>query len=212
MFFESYNFWRLMSNTLILSLLSLVIGFPASIILALLLNEVRNRYFKSAVQTVSYLPAGINSEQYEAAKMDGLRMKVIPVVATLSNSQIPFLKTQMVMTYDQALAGYAVSIMDGPMNQDTPYLNALMTFDQQKEAQIKGQVNTYVDEMVTHVTKHVNFRKKESAAKGNPLAHSLFLFYDEYVSSIIDVKKRIYISISADISSADFLGSDVSNP
>lgn len=56
MFFESYNFWRLMSNTLILSLLSLVIGFPAPIILALLLNEVRNRYFKSAVQTVSYLP------------------------------------------------------------------------------------------------------------------------------------------------------------
>ncbi|MCM3783373.1 ABC transporter permease subunit [Neobacillus mesonae] len=56
MFFESYNFWRLMGNTLILSLLSLVVGFPAPIILALLLNEVRNRYFKRAVQTVSYLP------------------------------------------------------------------------------------------------------------------------------------------------------------
>lgn len=56
-----------------------------------------------AYYLIFYLPAGINSEQYEAAKMDELRMKVIPVVATLSNSQIPFLKTQMVMTYDQAL-------------------------------------------------------------------------------------------------------------
>lgn len=43
-------------NTLKISLLSLVIGFPAPIILALLLNELRNGWFKKAVQTVSYLP------------------------------------------------------------------------------------------------------------------------------------------------------------
>jgi ABC-type polysaccharide transport system, permease component len=56
MFFESYYFWRLIRNTLILSLYSIVFGFPAPIILALLLNEVRKKWFKSAVQTVSYMP------------------------------------------------------------------------------------------------------------------------------------------------------------
>ncbi|AEI43093.1 ABC transporter permease [Paenibacillus mucilaginosus] len=56
MFFESYYFWRLIKNTLILSFFSIVLGFPAPIILALLLNEVRVKWFKSTVQTVSYLP------------------------------------------------------------------------------------------------------------------------------------------------------------
>ena len=55
-FFGSYFFGRLMVNTLRLSLLDLIVGFPAPIILALLLNEVNNRWFKSTLQTVSYMP------------------------------------------------------------------------------------------------------------------------------------------------------------
>jgi putative aldouronate transport system permease protein len=55
-FFESYYFLRLLKNTLLISMYSLLIIFPASIIFALLLNEVRSRLFKSAVQTISYLP------------------------------------------------------------------------------------------------------------------------------------------------------------
>jgi len=55
-FFESYYFWRLIRNTLAINIYSLVIGFPAPIILALLLNEVRNTHYKRIVQTVSYLP------------------------------------------------------------------------------------------------------------------------------------------------------------
>ena len=55
-FFQSYYLWRLIRNTLLLSLFSLIINFPAPIILALLLNEVENQYFKKVVQTVSYLP------------------------------------------------------------------------------------------------------------------------------------------------------------
>ncbi|MGW7159437.1 ABC transporter permease [Paenibacillus taichungensis] len=56
MFFESYYFWRLIKNTLILSFYSIVFGFPAPIILALLLNEVRKKWFRSTVQTISYMP------------------------------------------------------------------------------------------------------------------------------------------------------------
>jgi putative aldouronate transport system permease protein len=55
-FFTDRAFMQLFSNTLILSLLNLVINFPVPIIFALLLNEVRNHYFKRIIQTVTYLP------------------------------------------------------------------------------------------------------------------------------------------------------------
>ena len=54
--FSSYWFPIILKNTLTISLLSLVIGFPIPIILALLLNEVRSNKFRSMVQTFSYAP------------------------------------------------------------------------------------------------------------------------------------------------------------
>ena len=55
-FFNYFLFWEIIKNTLVVSIGSLVIGFPAPIILALLLNEVKNVKFKRTIQTVSYLP------------------------------------------------------------------------------------------------------------------------------------------------------------
>lgn len=55
-FFESPYFWRLMQNTLLISFYELLFAFPAPIILALLLNELRLIIFKRVVQTISYLP------------------------------------------------------------------------------------------------------------------------------------------------------------
>ncbi len=86
------------------------------------------------------------------------------------------LKNPKGLTYDQALATYSLSIMDGPINQDSKYLDALMTFQGQKDANaewmkgnssltlpairttedesktiaaVMGQVNTYINEMLT---------------------------------------------------------------
>ncbi len=55
-FFNSFYFGRLLKNTILLSFYSLIFAFPAGIILALLLNEVRGRVFKRTVQTVTYMP------------------------------------------------------------------------------------------------------------------------------------------------------------
>ena len=55
-FFKSVYFGRLIKNTILLSVYSLIFGFPAPIILALLLNEVRNKRFKNLTQTITYLP------------------------------------------------------------------------------------------------------------------------------------------------------------
>lgn len=55
-FFNSYQSWRLIGNTLAISGLSLIFCFPFPILLAMLLNQVRDRKFKKAVQTISYAP------------------------------------------------------------------------------------------------------------------------------------------------------------
>lgn len=55
-FFNAPEFERILRNTIVISLLKFCIGFPAPIILALLLNEVRHMFFKRAVQTLTYLP------------------------------------------------------------------------------------------------------------------------------------------------------------
>ncbi|MEC0091766.1 ABC transporter permease [Paenibacillus macquariensis] len=56
MFFNAPEFWQIMRNTIVISLLKLFIAFPAPIVLALMLNEVKNAAFKRLVQTISYLP------------------------------------------------------------------------------------------------------------------------------------------------------------
>lgn len=60
-FFNSIFFSRVVGNTLRLSFLDLIFGFPAPIIFALLLNELRSNKFKRAVQTITYLPHFIST-------------------------------------------------------------------------------------------------------------------------------------------------------
>ena len=55
-FFSDIYFGRLMKNTLLLSVYDIVFCFPAPIILALLLNEIHNKFFKNVTQTITYLP------------------------------------------------------------------------------------------------------------------------------------------------------------
>ncbi|WP_135553461.1 ABC transporter permease [Paenibacillus cymbidii] len=54
--FEIKSFYEVLRNTLLISVYRLLFGFPAPIVLALLLNELRIGWFKKFVQTISYLP------------------------------------------------------------------------------------------------------------------------------------------------------------
>jgi len=55
-FVNYYGFWRIMKNTLVLSLYALAAGFPIPILLALGLNYVKHAFFKKTVQMVTYIP------------------------------------------------------------------------------------------------------------------------------------------------------------
>lgn len=55
-FFSDPAFWMLFRNTLILAVYNLVFFFPLPILLALLLNELRNKVFKNLIQSFLYVP------------------------------------------------------------------------------------------------------------------------------------------------------------
>ena len=60
-FFESPRFWQILKNTLTLSFYSLIAGFPVPIILALIINNVKNRKWKKFAQTITYMPHFIST-------------------------------------------------------------------------------------------------------------------------------------------------------
>lgn len=55
-FFQSAYFWRLLRNGVLLNVYDIIFGFPAPIILALLINELKNKFYKRVTQTVVFMP------------------------------------------------------------------------------------------------------------------------------------------------------------
>lgn len=60
-FFQSYQFWRILKNTLVISLYSILAGFPIPIIFALMLNCIRDGKLKKGIQTIVVLPHFIST-------------------------------------------------------------------------------------------------------------------------------------------------------
>jgi putative aldouronate transport system permease protein len=94
LFINDPTFWNVFTNTLILGALTLLFLFPLPIVLALLLNEVRTRYLKRFVQTISYMPhflsivvvAGII---FQVLSIDGVINQALRAVG---RDSIPFLQ------------------------------------------------------------------------------------------------------------------------
>ena len=60
-FFSAYYFNRLITNTLVLNLLSLVFSFPIPILLAIVINNIKNQRLKKFTQTAIYVPHFIST-------------------------------------------------------------------------------------------------------------------------------------------------------
>ncbi|WP_313071450.1 ABC transporter permease [Lacrimispora sp.] len=93
--FGKRDFGQAVSNTLLLNVLDLVFGFPMPVILALILNEIKNRYFKSVVQTLLYLPhflswVIIGGIGYSLFSVSSGVVNVL--IQNAGNSPIPFLQ------------------------------------------------------------------------------------------------------------------------
>lgn len=80
MFISDPTFWKVFKNTLILSSLTLLITFPAPIIFALLLNELKSMKFKRFVQTASYLP-----HFFSVVIVSGMILELVAVNGSINN-------------------------------------------------------------------------------------------------------------------------------
>lgn len=92
-FFDSEYAWKNTINTLRISFYGLVFAFPAPILLALLLNEVKNAHFKKAVQTITYMPHFISLVIICALVMDFCSTKglINTLITSLGGKPINFM-------------------------------------------------------------------------------------------------------------------------
>lgn len=82
-FLSDDSFFLIIRNTLGINLLGLLIGFPATIVFALFLNEIANPWFKKITQTISYLPYFISWAVY-----GGIVLSVLAVDTGVVNAVI----------------------------------------------------------------------------------------------------------------------------
>jgi len=95
-FFNSYKFLELLRNTVCINLYDLIFAFPAPIILALLLNEVKVMRFKKCVQTITYMPHFIST-------------------VVVSGMILNFVSSEgMINSFIQFFGGEAISFMTEP--------------------------------------------------------------------------------------------------
>ncbi|WP_084546795.1 ABC transporter permease [Glycomyces arizonensis] len=94
MFINDPSFWHVFTNTVVLGGLTLVVGFPLPIVLALLLNEVRKKYFKKIVQSISYLPHFLSVVIVVGMLMQLLSLEgtVNQIIGAFGGEGIPFLQ------------------------------------------------------------------------------------------------------------------------
>lgn len=104
-FLSDPYFYKLLRNTLLINLYSLIFAFPSSVIFALLLNEMRHQKYRKLVQTVSYLPHFIST---------------VVVCGLITN----FLRTNGGLVNDliTALGGNRISFMNEPQYFRTIYV------------------------------------------------------------------------------------------
>jgi putative aldouronate transport system permease protein len=93
-FFTGFYFNRVVWNTIVLGFYDLVFVFPSSIILALLLNEVRNQIFKRTVQSITYIPHFISIIVISGMILDFLATDglINDLVEFLGGTAIPFMR------------------------------------------------------------------------------------------------------------------------
>ena len=128
---SSSKFWRAFWNTLRLNVLSLIFEFPAPILLALFLNELRNGKIKKGVQTILYLPhfvswvviGGIVTQIF--APENGL-LNVF--LASIGLPKIPFLSDPVAWTATYVIVSIWQSIGWGAII----YISAIMGIDQEQ--------------------------------------------------------------------------------
>ena len=128
--FEQHDFARVFWNTVEISALRIIFGFPMPIILALLLNEIFNTKFKRTVQTISYLPhflswvvvAGLITELLSRRGMYGFIVRLLDLEPTVLLTSRTWFIPILIITDIWKEIGYSTIIYLATMSSINPEL------------------------------------------------------------------------------------------
>ena len=150
--FETPMFLRAIGNTLKLSVLTLLVGFPFPVIFALLLNEIKMSFFKRTFQTISYLPyflswIAVVGITYSMMSVYGVINDIMEMIYGTGYERIMFLsKQQLFVPMILILSVWKSFGWDSII-----YLSAITSIDQQlyEAAEVDG-ANKW--QQIIHVT------------------------------------------------------------
>lgn len=136
-FFSSFYFWRLIRNTLVISGLKLVVGFPFPILLALALNEVRSKRYRSMVQTITSLPnflswVIIGGIVFSIVSLDGPVNKIVSLTGRTPVNflgHVPSFRSILVISHVWQSAGWGSIIYLAGLSSINPELYQSATVD-----------------------------------------------------------------------------------
>lgn len=183
-FFKSYQFLRLIKNTLGISFYSLAAGFPVPIILAILINEVRAVRFKKTVQMVTYAPHFISTIVMVAIILQVLDPKIgliNRVIDATGGDPINFIgvpeyfKTIYVVSGVWQNAGYSSIIYIAALSSIDPQLEEAAIMDGASKLQkiwhidIPGILPTAVILLILNMGRIMNIGFEKIFLMQNPL-------------------------------------------
>ena len=183
-FFSSYQFWRLVKNTIGISFYSLAAGFPVPIILAILINEVGSHSFKKTVQMITYAPHFISTVVMVAIILQFLDPKmglVNRLVVMLGGSAVNFMakpelfKTIYVLSGVWQNAGYSAVIYIAALSSIDPQLEEAAVIDGASKLQkiihidIPGILPTAIILLILNMGRIMNVGFEKVYLMQNPL-------------------------------------------
>lgn len=199
MLFTSNQFYEVLTNSLLLSILRLAVSFPVPIILALLLNEIQSKPYKKATQTLMYLPHFISWVTLAGIASNFLSMNdglVNAAIVALGGEKVNFLgsadwfRTVIVGTHIWKEAGWGTIIYLASLTSISPDLYEAATVDGTNRWQkilhitLPGLASTIVVQLVLSVGGLMNNGFEQVYLFQNDLNMSVSNVFETYTYKI----------------------------
>lgn len=197
--FTSNQFYEVLTNSLVLSIMRLAISFPVPIILALLINEINNKTYKKATQTLMYLPHFISWVTLAGIATNFLSMNdgiINAAIVAMGGEKINFLgsadwfRTVIVGTHIWKEAGWGMIIYLASLTSINPDLYEAATVDGANRWQkilhitLPGLASTIVIQLVLSVGGLMNNGFEQIYLFQNDLNMSVSNVFETYTYKI----------------------------
>ncbi|MCR8629954.1 ABC transporter permease [Paenibacillus radicis (ex Xue et al. 2023)] len=193
--FKHPDFWLVLRNTLVISLMNLVLFFPTPIVLALLLNEIRLKWFQRTIQTIIYLPHFVSwvvicSLTITLMNSEGLVTQIVhalgfPKVQLLLDKQLFWGMITLQSIWKEAGWGTIIFLAAlagiNPELYEAARVDGANRWHQMKSITIPALMNTVVVLLLLRIGHIMSLSFDQLYMMGNPMVSDVAEVFDTYV-------------------------------